>query len=214
MVFWNLVAKNRLYALYLKGYISKLEYCNYKNSLNKIIKIRKQEYHLDFINKHRKNAKIIWAHINIILGHSTRYDNYLSKINANELNNIFANKGTNTTKNLSNTNDFKKYFKTSLLNSLFLSPTTKEVVLRIFANFKNKMSFGFDEISLTLKKLIIKSLSKHLADLLSLCLLTGSFPNKLKITRITPVFKLGKKDDPINYRLISILPSFSKIFEK
>ena len=78
--------------------------------MNKIIKIRKQEYHLDFINKHRKNAKIIWAHIIIILGLSTRNDNYLSKINANELNNIFVNLGTNTTKNVFITNNLKKYF--------------------------------------------------------------------------------------------------------
>ena len=117
--------------------------------MNRIIKIRKQEFHLNFINKHRKNAKIFGAHINIILGRSTRNDNYLSKINANELNNIFTNLGTNTTKNLSVTNNFKKYFKTSLLNSLFLSIKTEEV-LRIVVNFKNKKSSGFDEISLTL----------------------------------------------------------------
>ena len=63
-------------------------------------------------------------------------------------------------------------------------------------------------------KLIIKPLLKHLDDLLNRSLLTGSFPNKIKIARISPVFKSGKKDDPINYRPISILSSFSKIFEK
>ena len=206
--------KNRLYALYLKGHISKLEYCYYKNSLNKIIKIRKQERHLDLINTHRKNAKIVWAHINIILGRSTRNDNYLSKINANELNNIFANLGTNTTKNLSITNNFNKYSKTSLLNYLFLSLQPKKKKSLDLLLTKNKTSSEFDEISLTLMKLIIKSLPKHLADLCNLSLLTCSFPNKLKIAHITPVFKSGKKDDPINYRPISILPSFSKIFEK
>ena len=38
-------------------------------------------------------------------------------------------------------------------------------------------------------KSIIKPLLKHLADFLNFSLLTGSFPSKLKIDRITPVFK-------------------------
>ncbi len=46
------------------------------------------------------------------------------------------------------------------------------------------------------------------------CIRSGQFPDKLKVGKITPIFK---KDDPEkleNYRPVSTLPIFGKIFEK
>jgi len=43
---------------------------------------------------------------------------------------------------------------------------------------------------------------------------TGIFLDRLKYATIRPLFKKGNKDDIHNYRPISILTSFSKIFEK
>ena len=43
---------------------------------------------------------------------------------------------------------------------------------------------------------------------------SGIFPQKLKISRIAPVFKQGDKDNPSNYRPIRILPYISKIYER
>ena len=38
--------------------------------------------------------------------------------------------------------------------------------------------------------------------------------DKLKIAKVKPLYKSGKTSEPINYRPISVLPSFSKVFEK
>ena len=43
---------------------------------------------------------------------------------------------------------------------------------------------------------------------------TGSFPDVLKNGKITPIHKKGPKDNTENYRPISTLPIFGKIFEK
>ena len=40
------------------------------------------------------------------------------------------------------------------------------------------------------------------------------FPDQLKVAKILPIYKAGDKSQFINCRPISILPSFSKIFEK
>ena len=40
------------------------------------------------------------------------------------------------------------------------------------------------------------------------------FPDKLKIARVTPVYKAGDSSDLTNYRPISVLPCFSKILER
>ena len=42
----------------------------------------------------------------------------------------------------------------------------------------------------------------------------GKFPNCLKLANITPVFKKGPRTSKNNYRPVSILPVFSKIFER
>jgi sarcosine oxidase/L-pipecolate oxidase len=43
---------------------------------------------------------------------------------------------------------------------------------------------------------------------------SGMFPDRLKYAEIKPLFKNGDKINPCNLRLISLLTSFSKIFEK
>ena len=42
----------------------------------------------------------------------------------------------------------------------------------------------------------------------------GKFPNCLKFANIIPVFKTGARTSKNNYRPVSILPVFSKIFER
>ena len=43
---------------------------------------------------------------------------------------------------------------------------------------------------------------------------TGIFPDEWKLARVTPIFKKGERDDPNNYRPISVIPTVAKIFEK
>ena len=50
--------------------------------------------------------------------------------------------------------------------------------------------------------------------LVNLSLSAGVVPVNLKYAKVCPVFKEGSRNDFGNYRLISILPSFSKIYEK
>ena len=44
--------------------------------------------------------------------------------------------------------------------------------------------------------------------------INGIFPGNCTIARIVPIFKKGERDKPTNYRPISILSCFTKIFEK
>ena len=73
----------------------------------------------------------------------------------------------------------------------------------IINNLKCKISTGTDNVS----QLLLKTLS-HTSSLSK-----GIFPNKLKIAKIIPIFKNGDEYDINNYRLISLLPSISKVFE-
>ena len=59
--------------------------------------------------------------------------------------------------------------------------------------------------------------SNDIADSITLIinqsLKSGIFPNKLKIAKVTPIYKEGDKKIITNYRPISVLPVVSKVFE-
>ena len=64
---------------------------------------------------------------------------------------------------------------------------------------------------------VIKKLSSVLSPALSLhfnhLMRIGVFPDKLKIGKITPIYKKGDEELLQNYRPVSTLPIFGKIFE-
>ena len=57
-------------------------------------------------------------------------------------------------------------------------------------------------------------LSVYLSKLFNLCVKGGTYSDPLKIAEVIPIFKKGDPSKTINYRPISILSQFNKIFEK
>ena len=53
-----------------------------------------------------------------------------------------------------------------------------------------------------------------LQNVLNQCLITGDFPDNLKLADITPAFKKKYHINKENFRSINVLPSISKNFEK
>ena len=56
-----------------------------------------------------------------------------------------------------------------------------------------------------------------ISPLINICnkmLAQGKYLQRLKFSLIKPIYKSGDKSSPSNYRPISLLPVFSKIFEK
>ena len=56
--------------------------------------------------------------------------------------------------------------------------------------------------------------ASFITHLINLSLLSAHFPNEWKNAKVTPIHKSGAKDDPDNYRPISVLPILSKIAER
>ena len=63
-------------------------------------------------------------------------------------------------------------------------------------------------------KKTIYVISPILEYLFNLSISKGKFPNILKISRVIPLFKNGDTSNIKNYRPISLISQFAKIFEK
>ncbi|ELT93648.1 hypothetical protein CAPTEDRAFT_41692, partial [Capitella teleta] len=75
-------------------------------------------------------------------------------------------------------------------------------------------STSADGINTILIKTLIHEISKPLTLIANQMINTGIFPDRLKLAKITPIFKKGDPHECGNYRPISILPTVSKVFEK
>ena len=73
---------------------------------------------------------------------------------------------------------------------------------------------GWDDISIRMVKISGESLVKPLINIFSLSLDSGKFPSNWKKANIVPIYKKGDKSIVKNYRPVSLLPIFSKLYEK
>ena len=73
---------------------------------------------------------------------------------------------------------------------------------------------GYDELQAHILKQNIVLYIKPLTHLVNTSIIKGIFPDELKIAKVIPIFKSGNKDLIENYRPISILSVFTKVFEK
>lgn len=99
-------------------------------------------------------------------------------------------------------------------NSMFIERFTEmEIEELIRRRLKPKMSTGPDEIPAKILKEAAFVVLPILTHLVNSSFQSGSFPHRLKVSRVIPVFKKGSRTDMSNYRPVAINSCFSKIFE-
>ena len=106
------------------------------------------------------------------------------------------------------------YLGSKLEYSFFLSPTDSLEVESIISDFKMGKATGPYSIPCNLLKMIAHSISPALTILINESFIKGIFPYKLKVAKVIALHKKGATNNVSNYRPISLLSIFSKIFEK
>ena len=210
-------------------------YATVKNNLaiyNKILKktIRNaKKSHYEFIfEKYKNDNKKTWNLINNILNKSKGkkpYPKFFKENNqiiidkskiANRFNEYFINIGEKLVDDIDeNSQKCYKDFLNKYDNLKFdFSPVEEQTIIKVINNLSSKDSYGIDGISTTLLKYMKHILAKPLSIIINQTLKTGVFPDKLKIAKVTLVYKKGNENTFCNDRPISLLPSISKVFEK
>jgi hypothetical protein len=190
----------------------------------------KKLYFQEFFENNITNMKKTWEAINNLINHKKRNRKTITKIrcpvrnqiisNPTEIPDIFnkhfssvgeklASKMPNSSKH------FSDYFNDSNYpNSFFFTPITSSEVEFEIKLIPYGKATGIYSCHTHILKCIKEHISCLLAEIMNLSIQNGIFPSKLKYAKIIPIYKDNDVLEPKNYRPISLLSNFSKIFEK
>ena len=220
--------KSKLYKKYQMNpsTVNKTKFCTYRNKLKSLLKIAEKSYYSDLFMKCRGDLTKTWKNIKMIIHGSTvsklptefTYNNNSvsgTKNIAETFNQYFLNVGVKLADKIKpSTVKYNTFLPGEYMNSLYFYPTEPCEVISTCSLLKNKSSSGYDKIVSWVAKTTISTVAEPLAEIINCSLETGMVPDELKIAKVIPVYKAGAKNEFSNYRPISILPFFSKIFEK
>ncbi|XP_044586008.1 uncharacterized protein LOC123266045 [Cotesia glomerata] len=94
-----------------------------------------------------------------------------------------------------------------------LKPPKESDVLDCIKKLPSKWSAGTDGIPCIIVKDCANVLTYPLTIIFESCISVGTFPRDWKEAKVCPIHKSGDKSNIKNYRPISIIPTFAKVFE-
>ena len=196
----------------------------------------KKEFHTTQFEKNKNKSSKVWQDIKKLVNiKSVKKSNIKLMIddkivsdqtsNANTFNEHFSKLGAKVQQKIpierGSYNDYlyKKnnngeYYINNAGHVFFLSPTDPKEVEDVINNLNSRKSPGPNGVPVLLLKKFSGFFSLWLSKLVNLSFVTGIFPDLLKFAKVTPLHKKESKLDFHNYRPISLLSVYSKIFEK
>ena len=216
--------------LYLSG--DDVKYKLYRNKICSLTRISKKQFFFEFFKTNLKNMKKTWQGINNLLNRKNKktktidilkdYQNHnnithdMTRI-PNILNEHFATVGQRLARCIPPTQcrftDFLKKTKSPDSSFYFQPFTSSEIRLEILCTPNNK-SHGLYSCPIQILRCASNILSNVLEKIFNCSIKTGVYPSKLKMSKIITIFKTEDETEPNNYRPISLLSNFNRIFEK
>ena len=187
----------------------------------------KTKYYYTIIEENKHSIKNTWKILNSVLGKENNKSSFPQTFQVNNekmsdrtkiaeaFNNYFSNIGKITNQNVPQTNKhYTEYLYAPRQKSMYVEPVETVELINIVSKMKSKTSYGHDNIPTKIIKQSIFKILEPLKEIINKSLSTGIVPKQLKIAKVIPIFKQSDPKLLNNYRPISLLPAFSKIFEK
>ena len=208
---------------------SVIKYREYRNLLTKLKRKCKLNYYIDKCKEFRYNVKRLWQVINTCIGKINDKNNLINNIKvgniniydckqiADEMGNYFSTIESTYAKKIPHSNKNIKEYLNVIPRSpknIFFKPTSCVEVETLISKLPNKKSSSFDNIDNIILKSIKSVISEKLASLFNQSMLSGTFPEQMKLTDVVPLYKSKERYLTSNYRPISLLITLSKILEK
>ena len=217
--------KNISYNNFKSGLISWEDYKRVRNRTNSILKASKRSYYINLFNNFKSNTKKLWENLNKLTNSNTTVRKRADLISNNSIisnprniadtfNGFFAGIATELESKLPPAEvDPMRYLRGNFLNSMVVPEISINNVVKVIQTLKPKKC-GIDDFASFVIKENAHLLAQPISYLFNQSIESGKFPSALKSAKIIPLHKKGSRSDVNNYRPISLLNIFSKIFEK
>ena len=221
--------KQKLYEKFLKNRNEKNEklYKSYKSLFESLKRKSKRIYYSSKIKEFENNAKKTWGVLKELIGKARNTESSLPiklviekkevteiKDIAEEFNNFFTNVGPNVAKKVPNSSNSFTSFLNQTHSIMEKNSLSINELKEAFFSLKTKKSPGYDDINFNVVKKCFGEINEPLKHLFNLSLENGIFPEKMKIAKVTPLFKNDDPENITNYCPISLLPCFSKVLQR
>ena len=221
--------KQRLYEKFLKRRTIENEnhYKTYKNLFEKIKKNAKKNYYQRKLELYENNMKSTWKVMKEIIGKSKNINDTFPKqiivdqieINdaqsiADKFNEYYVNVGPSLASIIPEGDISYRSYLPEVAITLGENSLTEDEFDEAFKALKSNKSPGSDGLHVNIIKVAYSLIKQPFMKISDSLLSLGIFTDSMKIAKVTPGFKAGKKELVSNYRTISVLPCFSKILEK
>ena len=205
------------------------EYKRIRNFIVELIKRSKREFYSEYFTTNSGNLRKIWKGINDIINIKSRSFDSPTSIDDNgniitdptAISNVFIDHYTSVADKILNERSYNGdgNYQTFLPpeptpESIILHPCDSTEICAIINKFNIHKGTGPNSIPPLFLQQMLAELSKPLSIIANICFNTGIHPDKLKIAKITPIYKKGSKLLTCNYRPISLLSNINKVFEK
>ena len=213
------------------------EYKHLRNEITSKKRNSKKDYYTSYFEKNKHKSTEIWKGINSLVSIKSSKNSNVKLLDENKnlisnlqkisniFNNHFSTIGSKIEQKIpAQSGNFYDYFTKKdengkLIinpenNSFFLSPTDPCEVEIILNALDIKKSTGPNSVPIYTLKIFKYFFSYWLSKLVNQCFEIGVFPDILKTAKVTPLHKKNSKLDFSNYRPISLLSVFSKVYEK
>ena len=131
---------------------------------------------------------------------------------ANSFNDYFVNIGKSLAHNIVSNVDPLSYVERSnecITDIVITVDDVKSIVSQL-----NNSAAGHDDLPPSIMKQLCTEYCVPLTYIINLSITQGDFPEELKLAKVLPIYKNDDEQLIQNYRPISVLPFYSKIFEK
>ena len=217
--------------LFQSGDFEKYKY--YRNKICFLIRLIKKSYYHELFKNNLNDMRKTWQAVNALLNRRKRNLEPVNKLKdpqstnnsvindplriPNIMNKYCSSVGYNlATKLPQSGHPYKDYPCNSKSpdTSFFLKPVTSHEVKLEILSIRNNKSSGLYSCPTQLLKRSCDIISPVLANFLNKSVSLGVYPSKLKMSKVIPVYKADDETDACNYRPISLLSNFNRIFEK
>ena len=137
-----------------------------------------------------------------------------SKSIAEAFNNYFVSIGKDISDSIPSSGDHLKFMRGNINSSFFIQPTDAQEVFSMISNLEPKSCNSVNDIPVRVLKRVNYVICHPLSTIINQSYSVGIFPEMLKVAKVIPIPKQGDLSLTQNYRPISLLNTFSKIFEK